>query len=75
LIAGDIDYALGGVSSVLRARMRGADPVIVAGTANVTGQRVMVRPDSPLQRFQDCAEKLSALHSTAHKAIRSCATG
>jgi NitT/TauT family transport system substrate-binding protein len=57
LIAGDIDYALGGVSSVLRARMRGADPVIVAGTANVTGQRVMVRPDSPLQRFQDLRGK------------------
>jgi ABC-type nitrate/sulfonate/bicarbonate transport system substrate-binding protein len=53
LIAGDIDYALGGVSSVLRARMRGADPIIVAGTANVTGQRVVVRPDSTLQRFQE----------------------
>jgi len=57
LIAGDIDYALGGVSSVLRATMRGADPVIVAGTANVTGQRVMVRPNSPLQRFQDLRGK------------------
>src|SRR3954469_12954335 len=32
LISGDIDYALGGTSSVLRARFRGADPVIVAGT-------------------------------------------
>ena len=44
LIAGDIDYALGGVSSVLRARIRGADPVIVAGTTNFTSQRVLVRP-------------------------------
>jgi NitT/TauT family transport system substrate-binding protein len=53
LLAGDIDYALGGTSSVLRARFRGADPVIVAGTTNFTSQRVLVRPDSTLQRLQD----------------------
>jgi NitT/TauT family transport system substrate-binding protein len=53
LLAGDIDYALGGTSSALRARMRGADPVIIAGTTNFTSQRVLVRPDSTLQRFQD----------------------
>jgi NitT/TauT family transport system substrate-binding protein len=57
LIAGDIDYALGGTSSVLRARIRGADPVIIAGTTNFTGQRVLVRPDSPLQRMQDLKGK------------------
>jgi NitT/TauT family transport system substrate-binding protein len=57
LIAGDIDYALGGTSSVLRARFRGADPVIVAGTSNFTGQRVLIRPDSPLQRLQDLKGK------------------
>jgi NitT/TauT family transport system substrate-binding protein len=57
LIAGDIDYALGGVSSVLRARMRGTDPVIVAGTTNFTSQRVLVRPDSTLQRLQDLKGK------------------
>ena len=57
LIAGDIDYALGGTSSVLRARIRGADPVIVAGTTNFTGQRVLLRPDSPLQRMQDLKGK------------------
>lgn len=57
LVAGDIDYALGGVSSVLRARMRGADPVIIAGTANVTSQKVLIRPDSTLQRLQDLKGK------------------
>ena len=57
LIAGDIDYALGGVSSVLRARIRGTDPVIVAGTTNFTTQRVLVRPDSTLQRLQDLKGK------------------
>jgi NitT/TauT family transport system substrate-binding protein len=57
LIAGDIDYALGGTSSVLRARIRGADPVIIAGTTNFTGQRVLVRPDSSLQRMLDLKGK------------------
>jgi NitT/TauT family transport system substrate-binding protein len=57
LIAGDIDYALGGTSSVLRARFRGADPVIIAGTTNFTGQRVLVRPDSSLQRLQELKGK------------------
>lgn len=57
LIAGDIDYALGGVASVLRARMRGADPVILATTTNYSGQRVLLRPDSPLQRLQDLKGK------------------
>lgn len=57
LLAGDVDYALGGTSSVLRARFRGGDPVIVAGTTNFTGQRVLIRPDSPLQRVQDLKGK------------------
>lgn len=57
LIAGDIDYALGGVSSVLRARMRGADPVILATTANYSGQQILLRPDSPLQRVQELKNK------------------
>jgi NitT/TauT family transport system substrate-binding protein len=48
---------LGGTSSVLRARIRGADPVIIAGTTNFTGQRVLIRPDSPLQRLQDLKGK------------------
>jgi ABC-type nitrate/sulfonate/bicarbonate transport system substrate-binding protein len=57
LLAGDIDYAIGGVSSVLRARIRGADPVIVATTANFTSQQVLLRPDSPFQRLQDLKGK------------------
>src|SRR5262245_26306188 len=52
LIAGDIDYAIGGTSSVLRARMRGADPIILATTTNFSGQQVLLRTDSTLQRLQ-----------------------
>ena len=58
LLAGDIDYALGGVSSVLRARFRGADPVILATSANFSSQQVLVRPESPLQRLQDLKGKI-----------------
>ena len=57
LLAGDVDYALGGVSSVLRARFHGADPVILATTTNYSGQRVLLRPESPLQRLQDLKGK------------------
>jgi NitT/TauT family transport system substrate-binding protein len=58
LLAGDIDYSLGGVSSVLRARFRGADPVILATTANFSSQQVLLRPESPLQRLQDLKGKI-----------------
>ena len=57
LLAGDVDYALGGVSSVLRARFHGADPVILATSTNYSGQRVLLRPESPLQRLQDLKGK------------------
>lgn len=58
LLAGDIDYSLGGVSSVLRARFRGADPVILATTANVSSQQVLIRPESPFQRLPDLKGKI-----------------
>jgi NitT/TauT family transport system substrate-binding protein len=58
LLAGDIDYALGGTSSVLRARFRAPDPVIIATTTNFSGQRVLLRPDSQLQRLQDLKGKI-----------------
>lgn len=57
LLAGDLDYALGGTSSVLRARFRTPDPVIIATTTNYSGQRVLLRPESPLQRLQDLKGK------------------
>jgi len=57
LLAGDIDYALGGTSSVLRARFRTPDPLIIATTTNFSGQRVLLRPESPLQRLQDLKGK------------------
>ena len=58
LLAGDIDYSLGGVSSVLRARFRGADPVILATTINFSTQQILIRPESPLQRLQELKGKI-----------------
>jgi NitT/TauT family transport system substrate-binding protein len=57
LLAGDIDYAIAGAQAAMRARMRGADPVSVATTSNVSSQRVLVRPDSPLKRLEDLKGK------------------
>ena len=57
LLAGDIDYAIAGPQSAMRARFRGADPVILATTSNYSSQRVLVRPESPLQRLQDVKGK------------------
>jgi NitT/TauT family transport system substrate-binding protein len=53
LVAGDLDYAIAGVASVLRARMRGADTAILATGSNYSSQRVLVRPQSPFHRLQD----------------------
>jgi ABC-type nitrate/sulfonate/bicarbonate transport system substrate-binding protein len=52
LLAGDVDYALGGVSSVLRARFHGADPVILATTTNYSGQRVLLRLSLPSNGYK-----------------------
>jgi len=57
LLAGDIQYTIAGGQSAVRARMHGADPVIVATSSNLSSQRVLLRPDSTLQRLQDLKGK------------------
>ncbi len=57
LLAGDIEYTIAGGQSAIRARMHGADPVILATSANFSSQRVMLRPESTLQRLQDLKGK------------------
>src|SRR5215217_6145628 len=37
LVAGDFDYAIAGASSLVRARIQGADPVILATSTNNAG--------------------------------------
>jgi len=57
LLAGDIEYTIAGGQSAIRARMHGADPVILASSANFSSQRVLLRPESTLQRLQDLKGK------------------
>lgn len=58
LLAGDVDYAVVGVVPVLRARIRGGDPVILATSSSYSSQRVLIRPDSPIRRLGDLKGKV-----------------
>jgi ABC-type nitrate/sulfonate/bicarbonate transport system substrate-binding protein len=48
LIAGDFDYALPGVTALIRARIQGADPVILAATTNYSTQQLVVNPQADI---------------------------
>lgn len=53
LIAGDLDYVVAGTPAVLRARMQGADLLMVACPSAHVSQRVLVKPDSKLNSLKD----------------------
>lgn len=53
LIAGDVNYAVVGASATMRARMRGADVVILAATTNVSSQKILVGRNSGIRRLED----------------------
>jgi ABC-type nitrate/sulfonate/bicarbonate transport system substrate-binding protein len=57
LIAGDFEYGLPGVTAIMRARMQGADPVILTAGTNYSNQAVLVPPQSRVQRLQDLQGK------------------
>jgi ABC-type nitrate/sulfonate/bicarbonate transport system substrate-binding protein len=57
LIAGDLDYVAAGAPASLRARAQGADVVILSTLANVSAQRVFIRPDSKLNSFAELKGK------------------
>ena len=58
LIAGDLDYALAGAPAVIRARMQGAEVVMLACISSYSSQRVFVRRDSKLQNASDIKGKI-----------------
>ena len=53
LIAGDVHYALVGAAAVMRARMRGAEVMILAAASNVSSQKLLVNPKSGIRRLED----------------------
>lgn len=58
LIAGDLDYAVAGAPAVVRARMKGADVVMLASLSAYSSQRVFVRRDSKLQSPSEIKGKI-----------------
>ena len=58
LIAGDLDYVVAGAPAILRARMQGADTVILASPSSYSSQRVLVKNDSPISTLQDIKGKI-----------------
>jgi ABC-type nitrate/sulfonate/bicarbonate transport system substrate-binding protein len=58
LIAGDIDYSVAGSPAVIRARIQGADVVMLAGLSSFPSQRVFVRRDSNLQGAKELKGKI-----------------
>jgi NitT/TauT family transport system substrate-binding protein len=53
LIAGDVDYAIVGATAAMRARMRGADVVIIATTANLSNMKLLVSRNSGIRQLED----------------------
>jgi ABC-type nitrate/sulfonate/bicarbonate transport system substrate-binding protein len=58
LIAGDLDFIVAGAPAVLRARMQGADVVILASPSSYSSQRILVKTDSPIATLQDLKGKI-----------------
>src|SRR3954454_20379579 len=58
LIAGDLDYIVAGTAAVLRARMQGADTVMLASPSAYSSQRILVKPDSAVASLKDIKGKL-----------------
>ena len=53
LIAGDIDYAIVGATAAMRARMRGADVVLLATAANFSNMKLLTSRASGIRRLED----------------------
>jgi NitT/TauT family transport system substrate-binding protein len=57
LIAGDLDYAVAGAPALLRARMQGADVVILSSLSRYVSQRVILRTDSTIKSLKELRGK------------------
>ena len=58
LIAGDLDFAVAGSPAAMRARMQGADVVMLATLNSYSSQRVFVKRDSKLQSPSELKGKI-----------------
>ena len=53
LIAGDVDLAFAGVTALMRARLRGAEVVILGASANHSSQKLLVSRNSRIRRLEE----------------------
>lgn len=58
LIAGDLDYIVAGASAIIRARIQGADTIMLASPSSYSSQRILVKPDSAVSGLKDLKGKL-----------------
>ena len=53
LIAGDVDFAVVGLTALMRARMQGAEVAVLATTTNVSVMKLLVSRQSGINRLED----------------------
>jgi len=58
LIAGNFDYTMAGVTPLVRSRMNGADPAILAAIANYSTQQIVVASQSGIRKLADLRGKI-----------------
>lgn len=58
LIAGNFDYTMAGVTPLLRSRMNGADPALLAAIANYSTQKIVVAPQSGIRKLEELRGKI-----------------
>lgn len=58
LIAGNFDYSMAGVTPLVRARMSGADPAILAAINNYSTQKIMVGSPAEVRKLEELRGKI-----------------
>jgi NitT/TauT family transport system substrate-binding protein len=58
LIAGDLDFAVVGLTAVMRARMQGAELAVLATTTNVSVMKLLVSRQSGIHRLEELKGKV-----------------
>ena len=58
LIAGNFDYTMAGVTPLVRSRLNGADPAILAAIANYSTQQIVVSPQAGIRKLADLRGKI-----------------
>jgi NitT/TauT family transport system substrate-binding protein len=58
LIAGDLDFAVVGLTAVMRARMQGAELAVLATTTNVSVMKLLVNRQSGIRRLEELKGKV-----------------